>query len=417
MKKQFAAIFAATAVLGVTTAFAANPFSDVTPDSWAYQSVSQLASTGIINGYPDGTFKGQNNITRYEMAQMVAKAMANQDRANAEQQAMINRLADEFASELNNLGVRVAALENKVGNVKVTGDMRLRYQGNEDKVFKSNTDDAKNDAKKSKFDMRGRVQFNATVNEDTEAVVRVTSGDMEFGDSTSNDIEVDRVYVTHRFGDSVAVTAGRYGQVIGGGLMYDDSFDGANVVIGNEKVSFEAAHGYMLDGAADNLSTDENGSMTYLGLKGKVGKNTTVGGFWLNGNKNIDDEVYGFNVDANFGKVWVGGEWLDAKDANDASAWVAGIGYGAFDQSKQGTWDVKAQYFDQDKYAPIVSSTWNQFYDATNTLGAGYKGWMATVDYALAKNVGLSAYYGFSGENQDGNDLGDYYRAELNYQF
>lgn len=37
MKKQFAAIFAATAMLGVTTAFAANPFSDVTPDSWAYQ--------------------------------------------------------------------------------------------------------------------------------------------------------------------------------------------------------------------------------------------------------------------------------------------------------------------------------------------------------------------------------------------
>ena len=51
MKKQFAAIFAATAVLGVTTAFAANPFSDVTPDSWAYQAVSQLAAAGIVNGY------------------------------------------------------------------------------------------------------------------------------------------------------------------------------------------------------------------------------------------------------------------------------------------------------------------------------------------------------------------------------
>ena len=79
MKKQFAAVFAATALLGVTSAFAANPFSDVTPDSWAYQAVSQLAAAGIVNGYPDGTFKGQNDITRYEMAQMVAKAMANQD--------------------------------------------------------------------------------------------------------------------------------------------------------------------------------------------------------------------------------------------------------------------------------------------------------------------------------------------------
>ena len=109
-KKNLSLAVAALSVVGVTTAFAANPFSDVTPDSWAYQSVSQLASAGIINGYPDGTFKGQKDITRFEMAQMVAKAMANQDRANAEQQAMINRLADEFSNELSNLGVRVAAL-------------------------------------------------------------------------------------------------------------------------------------------------------------------------------------------------------------------------------------------------------------------------------------------------------------------
>ena len=421
MKKQFAAIFAATAVLGVTTAFAANPFSDVTPDSWAYQSVSQLASTGIINGYPDGTFKGQNNITRYEMAQMVAKAMANQDRANAEQQAMINRLADEFASELNNLGVRVAALENKVGNVKVTGDVRLRYKGSE------NNDGQYAYGKSSKFDMRGRVQFNAMVNENTDATIRLTSSDYEFGDSEAGDAEIDRVYVTHRFGDNVKVTAGRYNQVIGAGLAYDDTFDGVNAVIGNEKLSLEAAHGYMVDGVIKDhgLDTDENASMTYLALKGKVGEATTVGGFWLNVNKNfdykadkayLDDEAYGFNVDANFGKVWVGGEWIDVKDADDSSAWVAGIGYGAYNASKAGTWDVKAQYFDQDTNAPIISSTWNQAYDLGSGVN-GYKGWMATVDYALQNNVGLSAYYGFSSEDQDGNDLGDFYRAEVNYKF
>ena len=117
--------FAVAAMMGVATAFAVNPFSDVSSDSWAYQAVDQLATAGIINGYPDGTFKGQNNITRYEMAQMIAKGMANQDRANAEQQAMLNRLADEFSNELNTLGVRVAKLEDRVGNVKVTGDARI----------------------------------------------------------------------------------------------------------------------------------------------------------------------------------------------------------------------------------------------------------------------------------------------------
>ena len=416
MKKQFAAIFAATAVLGVTTAFAANPFSDVTPDSWAYQSVSQLASTGIINGYPDGTFKGQNNITRYEMAQMVAKAMANQDRANAEQQAMINRLADEFASELNNLGVRVAALENKVGNVKVTGDVRLRYRGSEesDNTLKNETKYAYK--KHSKFDYRGRIQFNATVNEDTQAVVRLSSDSIEFGDSDTNGVMIDRAYVTHTFGDNVKVTAGRYQQAIGAGLLYDDTFDGANVKVGNEKVQLEAAYGYLIEGNSakykfDKNTEDTNTEFTYVGLKGQVANNTTLGGFWGSFKGDIDDDVYGFNLNANFGKVWVGGEWTDMNDTDKAQAWVAGIGYGNYSIAKAGTWDVKAQYFDQDVNTIIPSSTWNQAYSADA------KGWLATVDYALQKNVGLSAYYGFNWETQDGADLGDFYRADLNYKF
>ena len=239
MKKQFATVLAATAVLGVTTAFAANPFSDVTPDSWAYQAVSQLASAGIVNGYPDGTFKGQNDITRYEMAQMVAKAMANQDRANAEQQAMINRLADEFSNELNNLGVRVSKLEDRVGNVKVTGDARIRYQGSEDKgVYK--------DGSKSLTDGRARVQFNAKVNDKTEAVVRVKGG-YEFGDSTNGTTaKIDRAYVNHKFGQSVSAKAGRFNQTIGGGLMYDDTFDGAQWNCCNFKIQVQGAYGYMM---------------------------------------------------------------------------------------------------------------------------------------------------------------------------
>ena len=406
MKKQFAAIFAATAVLGVTTAFAANPFSDVTPDSWAYQAVSQLANAGVINGYPDGTFKGQNNITRYEMAQMVAKAMANQDRANAEQQAMINRLADEFSNELNNLGVRVARLEDRVGNVKVTGDARLRYQDEE----KGN----------SKFDARARVQFNAKVNDRTDAVVRLTSGNFEFGDATKTaTASVDRAYVNHKFGERVSVKAGRFGQMLGAGLAYDDTFDGAQFNAGNDKVNFQAAYGYAVAGDTFKTKTqNENPELVVANLNGKVGKHANVGGFYTHvngedlqlGGKNIKN-IYGFNTDLNFDKVWVGGEWLKASNVTKSKAWVAGVGYGNYNQAKQGTWDVKAQYFDQKEYAPIFSSTWNHIY------GADSKGWMATVDYALQNNVGLSAYYGFDWKTQNGTDKADFYRADLNYKF
>ena len=411
MKKQFAAIFAATAVLGVTTAFAANPFSDVTPDSWAYQAVSQLANAGIVNGYPDGTFKGQNNITRYEMAQMVAKAMANQDRANAEQQAMINRLADEFSNELNNLGVRVARLEDRVGNVKVTGDARLRYRDAEHA--------------NSKFDARARLQFNAKVNDRTDAVVRVTSGNFELGDSTDNnkaDAQIDRAYVNHKFGERVSLKAGRFNQVIGGGLAFDGTFDGAQFNAGNDKVNFQAAYGYMISGdkaLADGATTakltkDENVTNTYVGLNGKLGNHTTVGGFYNRVNQDTSNgykNIYGFNADANFDKVWVGGEWLKDSHVDDSQAWTAGLGFGNYNIAKQGTWGVKGQYFNAKANAPIVDTTYNHLY----TTDA--KGWMASVDYALQNNVGLSANYGFDWKDQDGNDKGDFYRADLNYKF
>ena len=403
MKKQFAAIFAATAVLGVTTAFAANPFSDVTPDSWAYQAVSQLAAAGIVNGYPDGTFKGQNNITRYEMAQMVAKAMANQDRANAEQQAMINRLADEFSNELNNLGVRVARLEDRVGNVKVTGDARLRYQDAEHA--------------KSKFDARARVQFNAKVNDRTDAVVRLTSGNFELGNSQNggnSNATIDRAYVNHKFGERVSLKAGRFGQTIGGGLAFDGTFDGAQLNAGNDKIMAQAAYGYMVSGEAAGLTKDQNVTNTYLGLKGKVGKHTMVGGFYdrvnqdsTNGYKNI----YGFNADANFDKVWVGGEWLKDSHVDESQAWTAGLGFGDYNIAKKGSWDVKGQYFNAKANAPIVDTTYNHLY-TTNA-----KGWMASVNYALQNNVGLSANYGFDWKTQDGADLNDFYRADLNYKF
>ena len=418
MKKQFAAIFAATAVLGVTTAFAANPFSDVTPDSWAYQAVSQLAAAGIVNGYPDGTFKGQNDITRYEMAQMVAKAMANQDRANAEQQAMINRLADEFSNELNNLGVRVARLEDRVGNVKVTGDMRMRFMGAQKKD--GNYVNALGDySKGSQFDARARIQFNAKVNDRTDAVVRVTSGDFEFGDATNGGnatATIDRAYVNHKFGERVSVKAGRFDQMLGNGLIYDDTFDGVQFNAGNDKVQFQAAYGYAVAGAFDGLTKKSNKTFTYAGVKGQLNKHVNLGGFYArrNAHKSSGDalrNMYGFSTDMNFDKVWVGGEWLKASNVDKSQAWTAGVGFGNYDIKKQGTWGVKGQYFNAKANAPIVDTTYNHLY-TTNA-----KGWMASVNYALQNNVGLSAYYGFNWKTQNGTDQNDFYRADLNYKF
>lgn len=443
MKKSVVTALA-VAALGVGVVGAANPFTDVTPSDWAYQSVSQLAAAGVINGYPDGTFQGQKNITRYEMAQMVAKAMANEGRANAEQQAMINRLADEFSGELNNLGVRVANLENKVGNVKITGDARMRYRGSEKEGQLRS--DAAHKHSKSWFDFRARVQFTATVNDSTTATLRVRTGDTgdyEFGDAkNSGSVAFDRAYVAHKFGKDTTVNVGRYGVVIGEGLIYNDEpLDGIGISQNWGKVNLSVNHGKMtsyyastyaygpkgftwnkIQKGADGLDADANPSVTILQARADFNKNLRVDGYYILGHDDLPFDVWGAALNAKVtDKVWLGGEYVKMTNIDDTekakldkgtSGWVAGIGYGDYNMGKQGTWDVKMQYFREGESTPIFTSRWAQL------KPRDFKGWLATVDYALYKNVGFTAYYGFNNKKvSNGDSYGDYYRAELNFKF
>ena len=128
MKKNLIVALALVFVLGIAgTAFAAaNPFVDVPAKHWAYDAVTKLAQAGILDGYGDGTYRGERLATRYEMAQATAKAMARADKADAQMKALIDKLAVEFAAELNNLGVRVAKLEKNASTIKFWGDARLR---------------------------------------------------------------------------------------------------------------------------------------------------------------------------------------------------------------------------------------------------------------------------------------------------
>ena len=409
MKKHLA-VLAATAVLGVTSAFAANPFSDVTPQDWAYQAVAQLAAQGVVNGYPDGTFKGQNNITRYEMAQMVAKALVRQDRVDAEQNAIINRLANEFSAELNNLGVRVATLENKVGNFKFTGDARLRYTGSDD-------------ASKSNFTYRGRVKFEATVNDNTKAVVRLM-GSKEFGAAGNPNTAIDRVYVQHNFGKYATVTAGRQDLTVGAGLAYDDVFEGAVANVGKDKLNASVAFGYLQAGEAygqkldklvrtadkDHPNTNEQLSVYQLNYNPTA--KVAVKGFYADVHEENLDNAYGASLDLTLGKkVWVGGEYVKTETLGaNGEAWTAGLGYGKANIKQAGTWGVKAQYFDIKKDAPVVSTTWN-------LIDKDQKGVLATVNYTVAKNVGLNGYATIDTKGQDDKDKAEKYRAELNYKF
>ena len=416
MKKHLA-VLAATAVLGVTSAFAANPFSDVTPQDWAYQAVAQLATQGVVNGYPDGTFQGQHNITRFEMAQMVAKAMAHQGQVDAEQNAIINRLANEFSTELNNLGVRVAALENKVGNFKFTGDARLRYQGSHTEENAYVNDEESETLKRSQIDYRARVQFEATVNDNTKAVVRLATGNKEFGAAGNPTTSLDRIYVQHNFGKYATATVGRQDFVIGSGLTYDGAFEGAKATVGKDKLNATVAHGYIVGGEYKNLPREERYQTTAYQVNAKFGNHVDAKGYYVEDHGENSENFFGGAVDTHFGphnKVWVGGEYAKLESFDkEGTAWTAGVGYGMFDIAKAGSWDVKAQYIRNGELSPVSKPT-------SKLPIASYedfKGWLGTVNYAVAKNIGLTAKAQLRSKDLEGYELPDYYRAELNYKF
>lgn len=74
-------------------------FPDVPRNHWAYQYISQLAGNGILVGYPDGTFKGDVKMTRYEFATMLYRALQN----GAPIDDNMKRAMNEFGPELQNI--------------------------------------------------------------------------------------------------------------------------------------------------------------------------------------------------------------------------------------------------------------------------------------------------------------------------
>jgi len=81
MKKS---LVIAILLLALTVSAFAGSFADVPANHWAYEAVNKLVAAGLITGYPDGTFKGQNTLTRYEVATILARLLENLAEARAE---------------------------------------------------------------------------------------------------------------------------------------------------------------------------------------------------------------------------------------------------------------------------------------------------------------------------------------------
>ncbi len=383
MKKSVVAALAAAVVVGAssTTFAATNPFSEVPAGHWAYQAVTSLSQSGIVEGYGDGTYRGERQITRYEMAQMIAKALARTDEmfdrearqyenrgtggskvaknyhATKADLAELQRLVEEFRPELERLGVleeRVDEMWKYHDKVTWTGELRYRYYN--DKEDRKGT----SDKKRTNNQLQLRLFPTAEVNKHLKIKARLTASN-NMKTNTSGDFKLTYAFAEGKFG-KLQVNVGKmpFYTNVDDGLVMDDFFSGVAAVYGDKfKVALMAGR-WDLDSAnlnlpadatlSDNAASYQGAEISYDNDKLYLGAGyhhfrsddfRNLPGYKNNKNAN----VWTVGARYNFSDFGIGGAYAQNTKADDFKrSWWAGLSYKGANRKEAGTWGISAAY-------------------------------------------------------------------------
>ena len=404
MKKSFAAALAAAVVMGASsTSFAAaNPFSDVPAGHWAYKSVTDLAEAGIVEGYGDGTYRGDRVITRYEMAQMVAKALANIDRyeeiagiSRSSLKANIDRLTAEFRSELEALGVfveRTDELWRYHDKVTWAGELRYRYYSDKEDIRGGG------DRKKTKNQLQLRLLPTAEVNDHWKIKARLTaSNDMR--SNSSGDFKLTFAYAEGHY-DKLTLLVGKmpFYTNVDDGLIMDDFFSGAAAIYGDKFKVALPANAALNDATASyqgaEISYDNDGVFLGAGYHHfRSDDFRNLPGYKRDKNANVWTVGARFDING-FG---IGGAYAQNTKADQFKrSWWAGLSYKGANRREAGTWGISAAY----RYVGqnvSLAPTYDTFALRTNKKGVD-----VGLDWAPWKNTYAQVGY-FWGKTLDTN--------------
>lgn len=393
MKKTL--FLAMTIAMGITaSAYAANPFSDVPAGHWVYDAVNKLAAEGVVEGYPDGSYGGDRLMTRYEMAQIVAKAMANG--------ANVDKLAAEFAGELDSLGVRVANLEKKADNVRITGQIRYEYGDR-------NGDMPKTKVKVAQHRLRSRIFVNGNINEDWSYTGRFENNQSLKNSSGDDTLKFNQAYVSGRLG-GVKVIAGKGDHYTGNGFVYDDTAEFIRATYGKD-VQVSAYVGKPVTTASDYGYEKMWGGE----VSGKIGRLTLAAGYdefkdskgsadaysggYVPAKKGDDNGIWNVSAKYKFDDFTLGATYLhsDVDVYNspyndvDTDGYVISANYKGADKNKPGSWGLFANYYDQGAGTFVAHTMypgdWGYYMDE------GFKGYMVGGGVTLAKNMVYQLHY------------------------
>lgn len=389
MKKTL--LLAAVMALGVNTGvYAANPFSDVPAGHWAYDAVNKLAAEGVAEGYPGGTYGGDRLMTRYEMAQITAKAMAKG--ANAD------RLAAEFAGELDSLGVRVANLEKKSDNVRITGQIRYEYGDR-------GGDLGSKYGKTAQHRLRSRIFVNGSINEDWSYTGRFENNQSLKNSSGDDTLKFNQAYVNGKIGGA-KVIAGKTDHYAGNGFIYDDTAEKIELSYGKD-VKLTAYYGIPTDYGYDKMwGASVGGKVGNLSLSAGYDKFqdalASIDSYGIDNSAKTgsDNGIWNLSANYKFGDFTLAATYLDSdidlrdnskyKDV-DTDGYVISAGYKGADKNKPGTWGLFANYYDQGAGTFVAHTMhpgdWGYYMDE------GFKGYMVGGGVTLAKNMVYQLHY------------------------
>ena len=357
MKKTLAAALTAAFVVGATstTFAAANPFSDVPAGHWAYQSVARLAQAGIVEGYGDNTYRGDRNITRYEMAQIIAKAMAKNPTGVTK--ADLDRLQAEFRDELEALGVRVANLEKYADKVVWTGELRYRYWNDREDMKYTGSKDK---IKRSNNQLQLRLFPTAEVNDHWKIKARMTaSSDMR--KDTSTDFKLTYAYAEGTY-DKLQINVGKMPLYtnVDNGMVMDDFFSGAQIIYGDKfKVALMAGRWDVNNANVYTYNDFDNDTASYQGGEISYGDrdNFYIGvGYHhfrtdslqslIGYGKNKNANVWTVGASYNFGgNVTLEGAFARNQKADDyQKAYNIELNYKGANRNNPGSWGIGAAY-------------------------------------------------------------------------
>ncbi|MGP1535367.1 MAG: S-layer homology domain-containing protein [Dialister pneumosintes] len=377
--------------------YAANPFSDVSPDDWAYKAVSELSVQNIVKEYPDGTFKGEKNITRYEMAQIIAGMLAHEDQYNTEQKAVLDKLANEYADELGTLGVRVANLESKVGNIYWSGDAQFKWV----QRYGETIDIVEGSIVENDYLGCMRINAHAQVNDRTyvEGLLRSNINfTYDFNPDDKSRVYIQKLYVHHDFNDKLSVNIGKYGQTFGQtGLLFDGEVKGIEAIAHFN----DAANLTVGFGRADFRTNDD---VVYARLDGQ----NSNGRFkydleYINNYPESYREFQVWGIGLTIGltdKIDLFGDYYKNVESNAfykrPDSFIAGIGFGHQNDEQVGSYRIAASYVN----VRLGATTYHYKHDVSpieglSSGGRHIKYWLLETDVTLDKNVRLHGEYAF----------------------